>query len=231
MLIKDIYLKLALIKLNWMISNIDTICQNSWFDNKLVIHVHVILHSHSVFKFKNLMLPFLFAFMLIIFWLAWCHYDWQGPVVIVPTKYYTVPTDLFREWGISLVIWANHNLRASISAMQDVTQQIYEDQSLVNVEKKVTGVECTSCWIGSVSNILALNMSMTGLYGGGGEGCDGASALRLEASEVCLLGPPLWANQSSWLGLKIKFLSSGPSDEQALMDQLHYYCNLDWNTA
>lgn len=57
--------------------------------------------------------------------------------MIVPTKYYTVPTDLFREWGISLVIWANHNLRASISAMQDVTQQIYKDQSLVNVEKRV----------------------------------------------------------------------------------------------
>lgn len=63
-------------------------------------------------------------------------------MVIVPTKYYTVPTDLFREWGISLVIWANHNLRASISAMQDVTQQIYKDLSLVNVEKKVNGVQC-----------------------------------------------------------------------------------------
>ena len=59
-------------------------------------------------------------------------------MVIVPTKYYTVPTDVFREWGISLVIWANHNLRASISAMQDVTQQIYKDQSLVNVENRVS---------------------------------------------------------------------------------------------
>ena len=36
-----------------------------------------------------------------------------------------------------MVIWANHNMRAAISAMQDVTQQIYKDQSLVNVEKKV----------------------------------------------------------------------------------------------
>lgn len=57
--------------------------------------------------------------------------------MIVPTKYYTVPTDHFRDWGVSLVIWANHNMRAAISAMQDVTQQIYKDQSLVNVEKKV----------------------------------------------------------------------------------------------
>lgn len=59
-------------------------------------------------------------------------------MVIVPTKYYTVPTDLFKEWGISVVIWANHYLRASLSAMQDVTQQIYKDQSLVNVEKRVS---------------------------------------------------------------------------------------------
>lgn len=65
----------------------------------------------------------------------------QGPVVIVPTKYYTVPTDQFRDWGVSLVIWANHNMRAAISAMQDVTQQIYKDQSLVNVEKKVVPVK------------------------------------------------------------------------------------------
>lgn len=65
----------------------------------------------------------------------------QGPVVIVPTKYYTVPTELFKEWGISMVIWANHNLRASLLAMQDVTQQIYEDQSLVNVENRVAAVK------------------------------------------------------------------------------------------
>ena len=60
--------------------------------------------------------------------------------MIVPTKYYTVPTDQFRDWGVSLVIWANHNMRAAIAAMQDVTQQIYKDQSLVNVEKKVGNV-------------------------------------------------------------------------------------------
>ena len=61
----------------------------------------------------------------------------QGPVIIVPTKYYTTPTDTFRDLGVSMVIWANHNLRAAVSAMQQVTGQIYKDQSLVNVEKEV----------------------------------------------------------------------------------------------
>lgn len=69
---------------------------------------------------------------------AW---DNRHPVVIVPTKYYTTPTDSFREWGISTVIWANHNLRAAVDAMQRTTAQIFEDQSLSNVEKKVVSVK------------------------------------------------------------------------------------------
>lgn len=58
-------------------------------------------------------------------------------MIIVPTKYYKVPTDHFKDLGVSLIIWANHNLRASIAAIQQTTKQIYTDQSLVNVEEKV----------------------------------------------------------------------------------------------
>ncbi|MGH7072256.1 MAG: phosphoenolpyruvate mutase, partial [Acetobacteraceae bacterium] len=32
----------------------------------------------------------------------------RAPLVIVPTMYYATPTDLFRQAGISTVIWANH---------------------------------------------------------------------------------------------------------------------------
>ena len=62
----------------------------------------------------------------------------QGPVVIVPTKYYKTPTRLFEEMGISLVIWANHNVRASVQAMQSTTARIYAERSLLNIEKNVT---------------------------------------------------------------------------------------------
>lgn len=65
----------------------------------------------------------------------------QGPVVIVPTKYYTTPTQAFRDMGVSMVIWANHNLRTAVSAMQQTTAQIYKDQSLVNVENKIATVK------------------------------------------------------------------------------------------
>lgn len=72
---------------------------------------------------------------IVAFMNAW---DRRAPVVIVPTKYYTTPTEQFREMGVSTVIWANHNLRAALQAMQGTTRQIFQDQSLVNVEKKVS---------------------------------------------------------------------------------------------
>lgn len=63
------------------------------------------------------------------------------PVVIVPTTYSATPTQEFMDAGVSLVIWANHLLRASITAMQKTAAQIYEDQSLHNVEKEVVTVK------------------------------------------------------------------------------------------
>ena len=63
------------------------------------------------------------------------------PVVIVPTTYWETPTQEYRDADISLVIWANHNLRMAVSAMQDVSAQIMNDQSLINVENNITTVK------------------------------------------------------------------------------------------
>lgn len=62
------------------------------------------------------------------------------PVVIVPTKYYATPTDVFREHGISLVIWANHMLRASVAAMQKTAQALKASEHLLSIEDKVAPV-------------------------------------------------------------------------------------------
>lgn len=64
----------------------------------------------------------------------------RHPVVIVPTKYYSTPTDKFRDLGISLVIWANHNLRSAVTAMQQISGCIYRDESLRNVEDQIAAV-------------------------------------------------------------------------------------------
>ncbi|MFT8243582.1 phosphoenolpyruvate mutase [Roseomonas sp. BN140053] len=63
------------------------------------------------------------------------------PLVIVPTMYYATPTELFRQAGISTVIWANHLLRAAIAAMRDTAARIHEDESLVRVEGSVATVK------------------------------------------------------------------------------------------
>ncbi|MCP5368392.1 MAG: phosphoenolpyruvate mutase [Hyphomicrobiales bacterium] len=64
----------------------------------------------------------------------------RGPVVLVPTKYYATPTQVFRDAGISTVIWANHNMRAAITAMQEVCSQIRRDESLAGVEERIVSV-------------------------------------------------------------------------------------------
>lgn len=68
--------------------------------------------------------------------------EWANrcPVVIVPTKYYATPTNEFREAGISLSIWANHNLRASIAAMRETSAQIFRDETLIGVENSIARV-------------------------------------------------------------------------------------------
>ncbi|HEY8612191.1 MAG TPA: phosphoenolpyruvate mutase [Roseomonas sp.] len=65
----------------------------------------------------------------------------RSPIVIVPTMYYATPTALFRQAGISTIIWANHLLRASIAAMRETAARIHEDESLVRVEGSVAGVK------------------------------------------------------------------------------------------
>ena len=67
-------------------------------------------------------------------------WDNRSPLVIVPTKYYDTPTDAFRAANISLVIWANHNLRSSLAAMRDVSEKIYESQSLRDIEGNVASI-------------------------------------------------------------------------------------------
>jgi len=69
--------------------------------------------------------------------------EWAGrsPLVIVPTRYYSTPTDVFRRAGISMVIWANHMVRSATSAMQSVAKEIFTSQTLVNIEDRIVSVD------------------------------------------------------------------------------------------
>src|SRR5882672_4188704 len=50
----------------------------------------------------------------------------RAPLVIVPTRYYSTPTDVFRE---------------AAAAMQSVAKEICQSQTLVNVEDRIASVE------------------------------------------------------------------------------------------
>lgn len=68
--------------------------------------------------------------------------EWANrcPVVIVPTKYYSTPTEVFRRADISLVIWANHMIRAAVEAMENISKSIYQSESLIDAEDRIASV-------------------------------------------------------------------------------------------
>ena len=65
----------------------------------------------------------------------------RSPLVIVPTRYYSTPTEVFRQAGISVVIWANHLVRSAATAMQSVAKDIRQSETLINVEDRIVSVD------------------------------------------------------------------------------------------
>ena len=63
------------------------------------------------------------------------------PLVLVPTTYYSTPVEVFEEAGISVIIWANHNVRSAISAMRETTRRIFNERSVRNVEDDIAPVK------------------------------------------------------------------------------------------
>ena len=50
------------------------------------------------------------------------------PIVVVPTTYNHVKEDELNEWGVNIVIYANHMLRAAYPAMQKCAETILENE-------------------------------------------------------------------------------------------------------
>ena len=69
--------------------------------------------------------------------------EWKNrlPVIIVPTKYYKTPVKVFKDINISTVIWANHNLRASIQAMKNISNLIYKNESIQDAENVIVPIQ------------------------------------------------------------------------------------------
>ncbi len=69
--------------------------------------------------------------------------EWKNtcPVVIVPTTYYKTPTDLFKESGVSVIIWANHLIRGAVAAEKLIAGRLFREQSLCSIESEIVSVK------------------------------------------------------------------------------------------
>ena len=65
----------------------------------------------------------------------------RAPVIIVPTTYYSTPTEVFRNAGISVIIWANHMIRAAVAAMEKTGREILDTESVANIEDNIATVK------------------------------------------------------------------------------------------
>ena len=69
--------------------------------------------------------------------------EWKNtcPVIVVPTTYYKTPTESFSEAGISIVIWANHLVRSSITAMQKTAAKLFQTQTIESINDDLVSVQ------------------------------------------------------------------------------------------
>ncbi len=68
--------------------------------------------------------------------------SWDGrvPVVVVPTTYPDWHIDEARAAGVSVVIYANQGLRASVSSLRDAYRAIYRDGDTTRIEGSIASV-------------------------------------------------------------------------------------------
>ncbi len=64
-------------------------------------------------------------------------WDRPQPLVIVPTTYASTQTSVFLDAGITNIIWANHNLRASTTAMVELCQAIQSAEAVAEHEPRI----------------------------------------------------------------------------------------------
>ncbi|KOV92120.1 phosphoenolpyruvate phosphomutase [Streptomyces sp. NRRL WC-3723] len=68
-------------------------------------------------------------------------WDFRVPVVIVPTTYPDWHIEDIRKAGVSVVIYANHGLRATVSALRDTYRSVYENGDTTALEGSIASVK------------------------------------------------------------------------------------------
>ncbi|ENH95632.1 phosphoenolpyruvate mutase [Gracilibacillus halophilus YIM-C55.5] len=67
-------------------------------------------------------------------------YKGSIPIVVVPTTYPNIGVNDLKNIGISMVIYANHGLRSSISAMEKTFSRIIKDGTTAGIESNISSM-------------------------------------------------------------------------------------------
>lgn len=67
--------------------------------------------------------------------------DSSTPIVVVPSTYNHITEDALIEWGANVVIYANHLLRASYPAMNDVAKSILTNSRSLEVDQSCMSIK------------------------------------------------------------------------------------------
>ena len=66
----------------------------------------------------------------------------RHPIVVVPTKYaQDTDAEELKNLGTNLIIWANHNVRASAKYMEEVSEKIFKNKHCGVIEKEIATVD------------------------------------------------------------------------------------------
>lgn len=69
------------------------------------------------------------------------NWDRDTPVIAIPTTYYNTSSRELFDRGISLVIFANHGMRASIKAIESVMERLSETGRISDIECQISNLE------------------------------------------------------------------------------------------
>lgn len=67
----------------------------------------------------------------------------KTPLVVVPTGYNSFTLNEIEDWGVDIVIYANHMLRASYQAMMEAAQSILIHGRTMEIDSKITNIRET----------------------------------------------------------------------------------------
>ncbi|MBN2478932.1 MAG: phosphoenolpyruvate mutase [Parachlamydiales bacterium] len=68
-------------------------------------------------------------------------WDYSIPLIIIPTKFDLTPFEVYSRLKLSLVIWANHLLRASMIAMKNTAKELFNNKCAKSIKNEIATIE------------------------------------------------------------------------------------------